>query len=1336
MATQTPTFESSTGDSFPREESRPDFGSVLNAILAPLASLKLTVVLFALSILIVLFGTLAQAWMDIWEVIDTYFRVDLSLVFTSSFPWIHPEQFFVKVPFQIFFPPAFTRVPWEVAGWFPFPKGWLIGLVMAFNLLAAHTVRFKTQARGSRLLIGLLVLAFGAIVTWAVIMSGSGKGVVQTAYAIKWEHLWAGMQVSLVGLVLAMGYGLFFVDPAKKWHRYLLGLGILLAAPLLVWMFWNGSKVPIDDSGMRILWQLVKGTLAGGILLMGCILVFKKRAGIVLLHAGIGLMMFYEVLVGVAADEGQMLVAEGATVNFTRDIREPELAISRPVGDDKEQVTVIPYSVLKKYLPEPQKEGEPQIPGEIISDEELPFDLRIDEYHANSPLVDASGADQKKVTGGLGKEMRPEPRPPVTGASKDQDTDHPAAYISFYEKGHHDQTISKNLFWVSSGFIELPEKIDVGDQTYSVSLRFKRTYQPYSVTLKDVSKEDYEGTAIPRDYSSDFVLVDNENGNKLDAHISMNNPLRYGGQTFYQSGYHPLGGGKEATTLAVVTNTGWMTPYVACMIVAVGMMAQFLITLTRFLNRRALNPDLSEGEGVEPILHEEPALNAPRIPATIQVVLTAVFGRNSLKWKIWQSKIWQPVYWFPLLTTLLCCFYLGGKLRAPHPARGEMNLYRFGQIPVRDEGRLKPIDTFARNTLRILSRKVEFVDLNENPQPAIKFLLDVMTPLDPDPEKYRSSADMPTKADAHRVFYVENDDAREFLGLPKRKGFLYSYDELQPNFDKLFEHLRQLEMKKAELDARKDADEDSGQDADEDSGQDADKDSGQNAESRSFQQTYSSLMNLKLRELYAKRNRYRGLKVSFIPPPVTPDVVPRLQDIVTNPEESLQMYLNLERLWSNYPADLEEANAPLVIPVMNTAADEDGSQYAGKWQSYPWSYVKSQLEPGMYDLRKILYAKGILKQEPDVPSAEPNPLIEQFSKILEAYAKGKDGTGAFNDAVAGYLAFLHKSPPPDMQEGPIRYEAYFNNTYIYYYAAVVSIGAFILGLGSWIGWSEPLRRSAFWIIAILLVVHTFGIISRIYISGRPPVTNLYSSAIFIGWGAIALGLLMEWLYPIGIAVVISSAMSFGTLLIAHFLSIGEDTIGVLQAVLDTQFWLATHVVCITFGYATTFVAGFLGLAYFVRGMLTPTLTRPLARDLARMIYGILCFAIFFSFVGTVLGGLWADDSWGRFWGWDPKENGALIIVLWNALVLHARWGGMVKDRGLAVLAMTGNIVTSWSWFGVNQLGVGLHSYGFTDGVLRALAIFFFIQLTIIIIAAVVPQREWWSFRLHRAESGH
>src|SRR5215469_12833065 len=113
-----------------------------------------------------------------------------------------------------------------------------------------------------------------------------------------------------------------------------------------------------------------------------------------------------------------------------------------------------------------------------------------------------------------------------------------------------------------------------------------------------------------------------------------------------------------------------------------------------------------------------------------------------------------------------------------------------------------------------------------------------------------------------------------------------------------------------------------------------------------------------------------------------------------------------------------------------------------------------------------------------------------------------------------------------------------------------------------------------------------------------------------------------------------------------------------------------------------------------------------------MFYGIVCFATLFSFVGTVLGGIWADQSWGRFWGWDPKENGALLIVLWNAIVLHALLAKWVHFRGLMVLAVGGNVVTSWSWFGTNMLGVGLHSYGFMDRAFWVLLVFIIIQLIV------------------------
>jgi len=283
----------------------------------------------------------------------------------------------------------------------------------------------------------------------------------------------------------------------------------------------------------------------------------------------------------------------------------------------------------------------------------------------------------------------------------------------------------------------------------------------------------------------------------------------------------------------------------------------------------------------------------------------------------------------------------------------------------------------------------------------------------------------------------------------------------------------------------------------------------------------------------------------------------------------------------------------------------------------------------------------------------------------------------------------------------------------------------LLAIFSWFNLSGTLRRAAVWLIGLALLIHTTGLIYRIVLQGRPPVTNLYSSAIFIGWGAVILGLILEKFHKNGIGAVVSAGMGFITLIIAQNLALDGDTMEMMRAVLDTNFWLATHVVVVTLGYASTFVAGFLAVIYILRGIFTKTLDPETGKSLARMIYGIVCFATLFSFVGTVLGGIWADQSWGRFWGWDPKENGALIIVLWNALILHLRWGGMIRERGLVVCAIGGNIVTSWSWFGVNMLGIGLHSYGFTEAAFKYLMLFMLSQVGLIVLG-LLPARMWKS----------
>jgi ABC-type transport system involved in cytochrome c biogenesis permease subunit len=355
--------------------------------------------------------------------------------------------------------------------------------------------------------------------------------------------------------------------------------------------------------------------------------------------------------------------------------------------------------------------------------------------------------------------------------------------------------------------------------------------------------------------------------------------------------------------------------------------------------------------------------------------------------------------------------------------------------------------------------------------------------------------------------------------------------------------------------------------------------------------------------------------------------------------------------------------------------------------------------------------------------APMQPATEAYLQMLVAFQKGN--VSDFNKAVDDYRGEVEKSMPDALRR--TRLEHWFNEASPFYYCSFLYALVALLGCISWLGWFTPLNRAALGCMIVIFAVHTFSLLARMYIQGRPPVTNLYSSAIFIGWGCVLTCLTVELLFRNSLALVVGSTTGALSLVVAHYLSLDGDTLGMLQAVLDTNFWLATHVVCITFGYTATFVAGFMGVAYVVLGVATPLLARGNATALSKMMYGVICFAMFLSFTGTVLGGIWADQSWGRFWGWDPKENGALLIVIWNALILHARWGGMVKQRGVAQLAVLGNAVTAWSWFGTNLLGVGLHSYGFMQGAMTVLIGFCLLQVAICALG-FIPLRHWRSFQ--------
>jgi len=1302
-------------------ESASVTSSAVRQILKPLASLRLTVVLFAMAIFLTLAGTFAQVDQDIWQVIDGYFRT-----------WV------AWIDLQLFFPPSFFPSQPVVPGGFYFPGGWIIGSLMIANLLAAHSLRFKPQAKGTRLLAGFALIVVGVLVTWLVIVSGSSADGFQGESLIASSTLWGMLKAALGVLWVATVVGLVRVESHRTIERWGLTFAVVGVGVLLMWLLFRGDTARLDDSGMRIMWQLLKGMLAGGVLLVGCMMVFKKRAGIVLLHGGVGLMMLNELLVGLLAVEAQMPIEEGKTVSFVQDIRTVELAVVDSSDPEVEDVVAIPKSLLTG--------------SELITDDNLPFDIRVLQFMQNSRLTEAGPTYdppevwQRMAAGGMRKaafaiagdgqtaevtivalpgtaggllanvnrwrdQIGLEPFSEEELASGSQQLDvggQPGRYVqldgseasavaqsilgvilqrrerSWYfklmggselvhsEQPRFEQFIGSVKFaaadnladtgngvaWVAeevrpgagtdtggevditSAYVELldkqtaeplgsyllnvlfseegqPERVTVGETTYEVSLRFERTYKPYTIRLIDVRKDDYIGTATPRNYSSDVRLVDEERGVDREVHIWMNNPLRFAGETFYQHGYQPaMQGRNESTTLQVVTNAGWMIPYVACMIVAVGMLYQFSITLSRFLNRRASEAKSGRIE-IQP-----PSQKWRQSPPSAAAPPRGRFGS-----------------WVDVLVPLLIVAVLGGwllsKARVPKPEDGKANLVEFGKLPVVFEGRVKPLDTLARNSLLVISDKQTFVDTDGEDQPAIRWFLDIVA--------------RPDVGLTHRVFRIENLNVLDTLGLEprivrdKRLSFRYGMDEFQ---DKIQELARQADM------------------------------------ARKVNPVDMSVFQKKVLELEQKIGTLYLLMESFNPPRIRPDHV--REDL----QEAMRRLAALSR---------RSPGPPLVVPPQSS--EEEWETYATAW------------------------TKGVVRSIVSQP--ESRPATESLTKMLLAYAD--DDAEAFNSEVESYRVWLSKNAPDQRDLEKADFESFFNNFSPFYYSSFAYMFAFVITALGWLGWTRGFNRSAFGLIVLTLVVHTFALGARIYISGRPPVTNLYSSAVFIGWGGVVLGLVLELVYRLGVGNIIAAVAGSITLGIAHFLAADGDTFVVLQAVLDTQFWLSTHVVIVTLGYMTTFVAGFLGVLYVLRGVFTPSLSPRVGKDLTRMIYGTLCFSLWFSFVGTVLGGLWADDSWGRFWGWDPKENGALIIVLWNALVLHARWGKLVGDRGLALLCVAGNIAVGWSWFGVNELGIGLHSYGFTEGVLRSLGLFAVSQIAII-AAGLLPTHMWWSTR--------
>jgi ABC-type transport system involved in cytochrome c biogenesis permease subunit len=628
--------------------------------------------------------------------------------------------------------------------------------------------------------------------------------------------------------------------------------------------------------------------------------------------------------------------------------------------------------------------------------------------------------------------------------------------------------------------------------------------------------------------------------------------------------------------------------------------------------------------------------------------------------------------WIPLILVIVMAgWFLSGLHQKPETG---FHTRAFGKLPVLMNGRFQPFDSVARNSLlQIRTKQSVMGEENGKTQTltAMEWLLEMMM--------------KPESANDLKIFRIDNNEVLALLKLPDNQKY-FSLNQLRPQMDELEKQADRIQK---------------------------------------IESANRTVFESQLMKLYETLNLYQRLGIS-LKPPASDDFAAELEAFQKSIGPGMaavqareagqkfdpEAFNTLLGFMGGYDTVARFA-LPLVIPPVDINVPRNA------WQNIGTNLMQT------------------------ARTGEMNPATKFYAEMVTAYRA--DQPDNFNRVVGEYRAWLAGHFAPQVQKAD--QEFFFSTMQPFYKATVIYVLALLLALFSWFGGggatatdkaptfnvSDSLRRSAFYLIALAWVIHTTGLVFRMYLEGRPPVTNLYSSAIFIGWAAVILGMVLEKIYRDGIGCVVASFAGFVTLIIAHNLALTtSDTMEMMRAVLDNNFWLATHVVIVTLGYASTFVAGLLAIIYILRGVFTTSLSEPTAKSLARMVYGIVCFATLFSFVGTVLGGIWADQSWGRFWGWDPKENGALLIVLWNATILHARWGGLVRERGLMNLAVFGNIVTSFSWFGVNLLGIGLHSYGFTDTGAGYLMNFVVGQLVLLADGALPP--EVW--KSHDKSSEH
>jgi ABC-type transport system involved in cytochrome c biogenesis permease subunit len=288
---------------------------------------------------------------------------------------------------------------------------------------------------------------------------------------------------------------------------------------------------------------------------------------------------------------------------------------------------------------------------------------------------------------------------------------------------------------------------------------------------------------------------------------------------------------------------------------------------------------------------------------------------------------------------------------------------------------------------------------------------------------------------------------------------------------------------------------------------------------------------------------------------------------------------------------------------------------------------------------------------------------------------------------------------------------------------------FFAGIGGSGGFARVSSRLSWVFLLLGFALHGYGMGLRIFLAGRPPVSNIYETVVWVPFGCVFFGLLLGRIQKSKLLLIASASVAIFCLILTDLApTILDSSLQPLEPVLRSNFWLSTHVLIITISYAAFFLAFALGdvlLFYYLKD------EGKYAREIqvgTQSIYRALQIGVVLLAFGIILGGIWADYSWGRFWGWDPKETWALIALLGYVAVLHGRLVGWVRNFQLAALAVVSFALVIMSWYGVNfVLAAGLHSYGFGAGGVEYVTAFVVLHLLYVTYVSTVrysrPKKE-------------